>query len=214
VNMKKLIVILIVLLVLGIILGVFLLRTEDESTIKIERPTVSANGEDSENFKPPVQPGLGAHQPEEPVIPLPPVVPENPQTYYIGEDGLPRYIPGSITLMPDHYWDFMDPPMQLRRVFYTVPNSIIAWVGEERAIEWLQSQVDETRGIYPYEMLLMQFIQHFNISKEDFVYVIEMERAFFIEAGRDLAHEENELPNADIIFTFDMDIIRYYYGRE
>ena len=34
------------------------------------------------------------------------------------------------------------------------------------------------------------------------------------EIGLDISSETHELPNADIIFTFDPEIISYFYRRE
>jgi hypothetical protein len=42
---------------------------------------------------------------------------------------------------------------------------------------------------------------------------LEKEKRINIELGIDMTNEENELPNGDIIYTFDNDIINEYYRR-
>lgn len=66
-------------------------------------------------------------------------------------------------------------------------------------------------------MPLMRFVQVHNISREEFDsalnILIEAHEWFDTLGFIDLSIEDYELPNADIIFTFDNEIIRYYYRR-
>ena len=63
----------------------------------------------------------------------------------------------------------------------------------------------------------MRFVQHFEISRADFDLAIEetwrIQTPLF-EQGIFQMTESHEPPNADIIFTFDNDIIRHFYRRE
>lgn len=62
--------------------------------------------------------------------------------------------------------------------------------------------------------MLASFVEYFNINRVDFDEVIEEMRVSAITYGLDLTDEFYELPNADIIFTFNHDIIRYFYRRQ
>jgi len=141
---------------------------------------------------------------------LPPTGMPNPPSW---PAHLPQHVPGSIRLHPDiEGFIGMPFPAQHRYVFYNVPGEISDLVGDWDAVnEW--SSTAQSRDRYPDEMRLMLFVQHFNISQEDFVAAIEDFRTSLIAAGVDLYDELNELPNADIIFTFDNYIIRYFYRR-
>jgi len=95
-----------------------------------------------------------------------------------------------------------------------IPAEIEMMVNDPTAGAWVDDNVIANQNPEgPTVMPLVRFIQHFNISREDFVAVIEEMRARAIAVGRDLYEELAELPNADIIFTFDNDIIRYFYRR-
>jgi len=126
---------------------------------------------------------------------------------------LPEHLPGSITLNPfphqRRHWS--EPPMRFRHVFYRVPYDIINLVDIDELDEWWPMS-----GYYTREDInhLMRFVQHFNISRENFDAAIERMREHSIRMGHDFTNEEWEIPNADIIFTFDNDIIRWFYRRE
>ena len=122
---------------------------------------------------------------------------------------LPRHIPGTITLHPQYA--IIDMPMQSRFAFYNLPGAILLLVSNEEANHW-------SRNIRSNESIetsiVMSFVQYFNISREDFEDAIERSRELHISLGLDITDEQFELPNADIIYTFDNDIIRYFYRRE
>lgn len=67
----------------------------------------------------------------------------------------------------------------------------------------------------PKEMYLVTFIKYFNISKADFENKIKEATQIFTEAADGDAFkyhtEQYELPNADILYTFDNDVINEYY---
>jgi len=126
---------------------------------------------------------------------------------------LPQYTPGDITLHSSGeqlLFQDLSKPMQFRYVFYGVPGKLQALVGMMDSYYWLENEWHRAEDT----MILMHFVKHFNISREDFDDAIESRRAFSLQMGYDLTDEEHELPNADIIYTFDEDIIRYYYRRE
>jgi len=59
----------------------------------------------------------------------------------------------------------------------------------------------------------LAFIKHFRIAREVFEQGIALQKFWDEEFGNDTSAETNELPNADIIYTFDNDIINEYYRR-
>lgn len=74
-----------------------------------------------------------------------------------------------------------------------------------------------TEDFYPngtaQEMPLVTLIKHFQVPKHVFVAKVEEMREAWLASGDDLSAEINELPNADIIYTFDNEIINEYYRR-
>jgi len=133
-------------------------------------------------------------------------------------NALPQHVPGSIrlrdadSLRADFYLPYTP---QLRAAFYMIPGCFEDLVqGRPGAIVWINENLLGTGdNDYPYIMPLLRFVQHFNISREEFVAVAEGLREAYIALGHDITDELFEIPNADIIFTFDNDIIRYFYRR-
>jgi hypothetical protein len=72
-----------------------------------------------------------------------------------------------------------------------------------------QSQTEE-----PKTMILKEFVMRFKIPREKFDEATAKSYAATIKLGEDISDEMYELPNADIIYTFDDEIINDYYRRE
>ena len=125
-------------------------------------------------------------------------------------DNIPEYRPGSITLWPDG---------QLEETFYlpytlhhrAIPAIIDELVDGPEVQEWLLEVASDSER--PTVMLIKAFVQRFNIQKEDFVAAVEELREIYIALDHDLTDELYELPNADIIFTFDNELISHFYRR-
>lgn len=69
----------------------------------------------------------------------------------------------------------------------------------------------------PSEMVLVTYIKKYGISKEAFEEIIQEMAVNMLEEGireDQLYNELFELPNPDIIYTFDNEIIDAYYRRE
>ena len=64
------------------------------------------------------------------------------------------------------------------------------------------------------EMTLFTFIKYFDIQKDKFEKAVVQDWQQKKEWGFDMAQEGNELPNPDILYTFDNEIINAYYRRE
>ena len=130
---------------------------------------------------------------------------------------LPRHMPGSIILHPERLFSSLidvSSPMQFRAVFYNISAEFMDLVPVDELGDWLDG-IGET---YLDSMMLMRFVQYFNITREEFDRVADELRVVLERMATrgtiDIADEFFELPNADIIFTFDNDIIRYYFRRE
>ena len=140
-----------------------------------------------------------------------------PENLYIPPDwwpeGLVYHVPGSITIHPDEQFSsFVDisNPLKFRAVFYNISSVFTDLVDTEERHELFREFGDE----YLNTMMLLHFVQHFNISREDFENAVEELKNIRTYLGHDMFDEWYEIPNADIIFTFDNDIINYFYRRE
>lgn len=70
------------------------------------------------------------------------------------------------------------------------------------------------QGPEPTEMVLVSFIKEYKIPKSVFEEVVQRMAEDMLNEGCDLSNEIFELPNPDIIYTFDNEIIDAYYRRE
>ena len=104
-----------------------------------------------------------------------------------------------------------------RHKFYSVPGTFIDYVDRDDYYEWLLT-IDHTSTAEV--MVIKQFVQHFNITREQFDRAnLEYAKRIQNKLGgspcinpKDYANQEDdEVYNADIIFTFDDDLIREYY---
>ncbi len=101
--------------------------------------------------------------------------------------------------------------------YYDIPYPFVYLVGEEAYSEWKSSQPDPYTGDI---MLMVKFIQDFDISREDFDKA-NSESAWRIKYlldgvpvmnPKDYANQEDdEVFNADVIYTFDNEVINEYY---
>ncbi len=103
--------------------------------------------------------------------------------------------------------------------YYSVPYQFVLLVGEDEYNEWKALNSDKTTDELN-EMKIKRFIQHFNISREDFdkanlEFAKVLKGEFDINlmmSPKDYADQEiEEIFNADIIYTFDDEIINNYY---
>jgi len=147
-----------------------------------------------------------ARQPQQPIVPV-----------VDWPEHLPRHVPGSIILEPEENFRglVLDEafPLQFRAAFYHIPMQILTLVSADDRRVW-----HDTRGRDSSTMLVVDFIQFFDISREDFENALDSIRRGAQRLAEDgyinINDEMHEVFNADIIFTFDHDIIRYFYRRE
>lgn len=130
------------------------------------------------------------------------------ETSILKDPELPIYVPGSIKLYPfdAQIWPNGKP---YRDCWYVDPTSFKLGQTPEEVTYYL-AHVERD----PERMLCVQYIEYFKVSKEVFTAEMERLRKFYESSGADMSLEELELPNADIIYTFDDKIINYYYRYE
>ena len=126
---------------------------------------------------------------------------------------LPAYVPGSIKLTPIEYLDEYPFKVTKREIYYSISSVFEELVYPDAADE-VFGDYKNPDGIEPIEMRLVTFLKHFNIPKEDFIKATERLKEIRLKNDMDIGHEEYELPNADIIYTFDNEIINAYFRRE
>ena len=130
------------------------------------------------------------------------------------EISLPVYVPGSVSLNPGYN------DRSFRWIYYQLPGVLTAWIKQssEDMIKAYYELMDDfeanTSNEEIHEMIMVTFIKRLNIPKSQFIEIFEEKRAFWEETGLDMGSEQYEIPNADIIYTFDNDIINEYYRRE
>lgn len=102
-----------------------------------------------------------------------------------------------------------------RQRYYSVPYDFVILVGEEEYFRWY----DEVLEYNPDRTMVVDFIQYFDISKEVFEKTNLQMAKDFVEWGEeptlkpmDYENQQTyEIYNADILYTFDDEIINEYY---
>lgn len=97
-----------------------------------------------------------------------------------------------------------------RYIYYNI-SGVYAELADENGLDFMNELSPNKEH---EEMALVMFIKRNNIKKEDFEKAIEKDRELRIKLGQDMTTEEYELPNADIIYTFNNKLINYYYRRQ
>lgn len=142
---------------------------------------------------------------------IPDVIPEFVQgdmKVYSAEDSL-KITPYNFSFLPTY-----------RNIYYWAPTFLFDLVDRDACRAWHEEVVkpNEVNNVEPQEMYIVSFVKHFKISREDFEAACEKKRLRFEEFhnvnGHDISDEAHEIPNADIIYTFDNEIINEYYRRD
>jgi len=145
--------------------------------------------------------------------------------YRVIPDVLPEFDRDSMKLSPIEEilgefaggspYDF-EGPLQFRYCYYVSYGSFWTLVDSDEYDEWVTC-VPPPEDFAPNgtadEMPLVTLVKYFRVPKHVFVAEVERKREHYTKMGDDLSMEINELPNPDIIYTFDNDIINAYYSR-
>ncbi len=96
-----------------------------------------------------------------------------------------------------------------REIYSVIPSEFIGLVDSEEYKKWKIS-VDASGG-----MAMLQFVEHFGISREDFDAANEAYAASQNEFKFSSDNpQKTEIFNADIIYTFDRETIDHYYLKQ
>ena len=159
---------------------------------------------------------LSACQPETSDTPGDPTTGTPTTTTQQGKD-LPEYQPGSIKLQSlendDYRFD-----RKYRITYYRVWGDFMELLSEEEMQDfdvWSEEWAKNVNyGETQEEMMLVSFVKRYDITREEFDSAVEKFIAINQELGCDMTGEEYEVPNGDIIYTFDNEIINHYYRYE
>ena len=133
-------------------------------------------------------------------------------------DVIPEFEQGDMVILPtDEFYThgiyFTSIPLYRSR--YYDPGLIISAVPIE---EWKEfknifMKPDRDAGVQPDEMYLVTAIKYFKLSREDCEKAIDYWWSLVEERNHYDGTERYEIPNLDIIYTFDNEIINNYYLR-
>jgi hypothetical protein len=135
---------------------------------------------------------------------------------------VPEYIPGSViedkvddSFIANEETLYMT--FSHRYCWIMIPGPVLDLVDSDEKLTWndYEKNLKRTSKGEPVEMTIVSFIKFFNISKKDFELAIKKaQETQYISSEANPAGEFFELPNPDIIYTFDDEIINNYYRRE
>ena len=166
-------------------------------------PTVLPTDPTDPPADPPTDPPT---EPTDPTIPLPTAAGNSLD-----------YQPGLIVLenqeSDDYYYI-----RKYRITYYRIYSDFFDLLSEDElndSYSWLVQNSEQTNyGELQTEMLLVSLVKRYNISREDFDKAVDSYIARRIKSGTDMTLEEYEVPNADVIYTFDNELINRYYRYE
>ena len=93
------------------------------------------------------------------------------------------------------------------REIYSVIPSQFAWLVDSDEYEKWKKSVDASDG-----MAMLQFVEYFGISREEFDIANEAYKAYISEMKMSAENpQKTEIFNADIIYTFSREEIDHYY---
>lgn len=209
--MKRNILILLLLLVLAVALAACGGDKSDEGTsAPTTEPTTVPSDPTPEPTVPTTEPSAPSTEPSDPSTE--PDVPAMPEYVTWTE-----YVPGTIKLVPQKSDDFSF-ERKYRYIYYGYCLHFVNLLSDEQRADWWEfSEEDGKRtnyGEYQEEMVLVTMIKRYNIPKEAFQKVVNKCVQIEQKLGLDLMCERDEIPNADIIYTFDNEIINRFYRYE
>ena len=98
-----------------------------------------------------------------------------------------------------------------RHVYNQIWTEFFELIDETQAQDWRDFVL---RGTPDNEMLLVTFVKRYSIPREAFDQAARKFIAKSVLWDWDIRDEEIEVPNADVIYTFDNDIINEYYRKD
>jgi len=125
---------------------------------------------------------------------------------------LPSYISGTIITDRESggaTTGMLPVDRKYREIFYNLNSPYRDLADSTQLDKWINENLFGED--YESEMAIMKLVRDFKVPKEKFEEAIEKQRQEYIENGFDMKREEYEIPNADIIYTFNNEIINNYY---
>jgi len=105
------------------------------------------------------------------------------------------------------YVEYTTPPF--RQSFYRLCAIFANFVGRDAVDTWELARCPEERES---EHIVVSAVRYFDISKEELVAINEEIRQFLIDTNAyPPSFSHDEIPPANLIFTFDNDLINYYF---
>ena len=202
--MKRNTLILLLLLVLAVALAACGGDKSDEGTsAPTTEPTTVPSDPTLEPTVPTTEPSAPSTEPSEPTMP----------EYVTSQE----YVPGSIELLSRDDDDLPE-GRKYRWLYYSIKYEYVRILSDEQRTDWydFQKKVAELTdyGKNREEMSLVTMIKRYNIPRETFQKAINSYVEMGEKLGYDFWHEEFEVPNLDIIYTFDNEIINRFYRYE
>lgn len=157
-------------------------------------------------------------KPTQPTVTSPPTQPTDPT-----QETQPNleYVPGSVIINLDSEVAPGTEKRKHRAVYYWLWGEFMELIPPERSEEVygkFRSIPKDADGDYT-QCIYLVLIQALDLPKEEFEKAVEKKRQAWIEngyikEGQTVVSEWYELPNADVLYTFDNDLINYYYRLE
>lgn len=202
--MKRNILIFLLLLVLAAVLAACGGDKSDEgTTVTTTEPTTIPSNPTTEATNPSTEPTIPTTEPEKPAVP----------DYATWSE----YVPGTIELVSQKSDDFSF-ERKYRYLYYSYRIKFETLLSAEQKADWWEFYSEDVKrnnyGELQEEMLLVTMIKRYNIPKEAFQSVVDYYIQLCQELDQDMLHEEYEIPNVDVIYTFDNEIINRFYRYE
>lgn len=116
---------------------------------------------------------------------------------------------------------WFDGSPEYRAVYYFGTTFLADYVDQDKLTEWSRKfyAPDYNNGRKPEEMYLVSLVKYCHVPREVFDEALERYAEkindYAAKHGEETLRDEgHELPNADIIYTFDNEIINNYYLRD
>lgn len=113
-----------------------------------------------------------------------------------------------------------DSQPKYRDIYYREPWFLYDLVSPDEWNEWCTDIIipNIQNNTQPNEPYVLTFVKHFQIEKEDFIKCVEKLRERQVRLhglkSNEYPNEMYELHNADVIYTFDTELINNYYLRD
>lgn len=122
-----------------------------------------------------------------------------------------EYEPGTIILGDQKEYGFVRP---YRSLYYSMPGVFLELLTDEQLKDYYYIWDEPQSGTNLTEMLLVSFVKRYNIPREEFEKAVEKYISNHGLRTSTMLHEDSEIPNTDVIYTFDNELINYYYRFE